>query len=559
MYTATNTSSTFKRQLVPRPERIDLGNGLVMRWSTAEDKDAVAECLATSFQFENMGRNVPEGQLPGKNEFFIGFTRRLMSGEHPHMSEYDFALVEDTTVLQAPKPGQSLRPLVVAVTCLMLVSGYFGSVDMEWGMPGAVGSLPAYRNRGLVRRMFLDLIHPAAEARGDLMLFIPGIPYFYKQFGYENAVPAKSARLLRDIVTLYPSEEKQPRFVLREATSSDIPYLIRLSQPNCLFSKAELGIHYDLTFWKFVVETLSPKNISAHHDAHHHAAIVVDSMTSKDVGISLTCLDADAWNWKVFTLDHQDYASSDGAVTYRESMASVLSQLKEFDRPYYECYSTKLNNDTLPLESEMALRIRGEYPALDFTNIGIDLTPTHPVTLLLDARNQLGPVRDPYRFYTRIPSLPKFLLKIAPVLEARLQESAVCRDMNARLQVNFYQRLEGMSGRALEMVVRKGKIVEVLDWKPKTAEQVAREAVEQFHARNQAGLKKKEEEEKEKELVLTAGFRPLSFTRLVTGSISVDELLKRDMENYVGQGEARLLLDVLFPARDEFHLDLMWS
>lgn len=104
-----------------------------------------------------------------------------MSGEHPLMSEYDFALVEDTTVLQAPtKPGQSPRPIIVAATCLMLISGFFGPVDMEWGMPGAVGTLPAYRNRGLVRRLFMDLIHPAAETRGDLMLFIPGIPYFYK-------------------------------------------------------------------------------------------------------------------------------------------------------------------------------------------------------------------------------------------------------------------------------------------------------------------------------------------------------------------------------------------
>lgn len=527
-----------------------------MRWSTADDKDAVAECLATSFQFENMGRHVPEGQLPGKNEYLISLTNRFMSGEHPHMSEYDFALVEDTTVLHTRKPGQSPRPLVVAVTCLMLVSGYFGSVDMDWGMPGAVGTLPAYRSRGLVRRLFLDLIHPAAEARGDLMLFIPGIPYFYKQFGYENAVPAKSSRLLKNITILYPLDKKQPRFILREATSSDIPYLIRLSQPNHLFSKAEMGIHYDLTFWKFVVETLSRKNISAHHDAHHHAAIVVDSTTSKDVGISLTCMHEDAWQWKVFTLDYGDQTDEgDRAVTYREAMVSVLSQLKEFDRPYYECYSAKLNNDMLPLESETTLRTRGEFPPLDFTNIGIDLTPTHPVTLLLEAHKQLEPARDPYRFYTRIPSLPKFLLKIAPVLEKRLKESGVWRDVSVTLQVNFYRRLEGMNGPGLEITVERGKIVRVVDWKPKTAEQLAREAVEVFN-RKQAGLK---EEVKEEELVLQAGFRPLSFTRLVTSSISVDELLKHDTENYVRQREARMLLDVLFPAMNEFHLDLMWS
>ncbi|KAF9290821.1 hypothetical protein BGZ88_007178 [Linnemannia elongata] len=556
MQNASNPNSIFNRQVVLRPERIDLGNGLVMRWSTADDKDAVAECLASSFQFENMGRHVPEGQLPGKNECVIALTKRLMSGEHPHMSEYDFALVEDSTVLHALKPDQSPRPLVVAVTCLLSISGYFGSVNMVWGMPGAVGTLPAYRSRGLVRRLFLDLIHPAAEARGDLMLFIPGIPYFYKQFGYENAVPAMSARLLENIAALYPLDKKQPRFVLREATSSDIPYLTRLSQPNHLFSKAELGIHYDLAFWKFVVETLSRKNISGHHDAHHHAAIIVDSTTSKDVGISLTCMHDDAWNWKLFTLDHESQTDGgDNAITYGEAMVSVLSQLKEFDRPYYECYSAKLNNDMLPLESETTLRTRGEFPPLDFTNIGINLTPTHPVTLLLDARKQLEPAGNPYRFYTRIPSLPKFLLKVAPVLETRLKESGVWKDVSVTLQVVFYQRLEGMSGSGLEMVVERGKIAAVRDWRPKTAEQLAREALERFN-RKQAGLK---EEVKEEVLVLQAGFRPLSFTRLVTSSFSVDELLKHDTENYVGSGEARLLLDVLFPAKDEFLLDLMWS
>ena len=377
-----------------------------------------------------------------------------------------------------------------------------------------------------------------------------------RQFGYENAVPAKSSRLLKNIATLYPLDKKQPRFILRDAISSDIPYLIRLSQPKYLFSKAELGIRYDLAFWKFVVETLSSKNISSHHDAHHHAAIVVDSTTSKDVGISLTCMHEDAWNWKVFTLHQEDQTDDgDSAVTYREAMISVLSQLKGFDRPYYECYSAKLNNNMLPLESETTLRTRGEFPALDFTNIGIDLTPTHPVNLLLDARKLLEPVRDPYRFYTRIPSLPKFLLKIAPLLETRLKESGVWRDVSVRLQVEFYQRLEGMSGFGLEVVVERGKVVGVMDWKPKSADQLAREALERFNCK-QAGSK---EEVKEEGLMLQAGFRPLSFTRLVTGSISVDELLKRDTENYVSQGEARLLLDVLFPAMDEFHLDLMWS
>ncbi|KAG0366822.1 hypothetical protein BGX24_003530, partial [Mortierella sp. AD032] len=67
-------ATTKLRQLVPRPERFDLGDGLVMRWSTAEDKDALSECHAYAFQFEKMGRTVPEGQLPGRNEYLTALT-----------------------------------------------------------------------------------------------------------------------------------------------------------------------------------------------------------------------------------------------------------------------------------------------------------------------------------------------------------------------------------------------------------------------------------------------------------------------------------------------------
>jgi hypothetical protein len=51
--------------------------------------------------------------------------------------------------------------------------------------------------------------------------------------------------------------------------------------PTPLLSKAELEIRYNLAFWKFIVETLQRENISTYHDAHHHAAIVVDFKTSR--------------------------------------------------------------------------------------------------------------------------------------------------------------------------------------------------------------------------------------------------------------------------------------
>lgn len=40
-------------------------------------------------------------------------------------------------------------------------------------------ALIEYRNKGLIRRLFLEMIHPASEARGDIIQFLPGIPHFY--------------------------------------------------------------------------------------------------------------------------------------------------------------------------------------------------------------------------------------------------------------------------------------------------------------------------------------------------------------------------------------------
>lgn len=98
-----------------------------------------------------------------------------MSGEHVASSQYDFAFVEDTALLA--QPGKNP---IVAVVALARVSGYFGSVDMQFGVVTAVGTLREYRNRGLVKKLMLLMIHPAADERGDEIVFILGIPHFYR-------------------------------------------------------------------------------------------------------------------------------------------------------------------------------------------------------------------------------------------------------------------------------------------------------------------------------------------------------------------------------------------
>lgn len=98
-----------------------------------------------------------------------------MSGEHVVTTVYDFAIVESTTFR-----GQPGKNPVVAAVALHQFAGYYGTVDMNYGVVSIVGTVPEYRSRGLIKKLLLQLVHPAAEERGDLVVLIPGIPHFYR-------------------------------------------------------------------------------------------------------------------------------------------------------------------------------------------------------------------------------------------------------------------------------------------------------------------------------------------------------------------------------------------
>ncbi|CAO3567934.1 unnamed protein product [Mortierella alpina] len=534
--------STATPRTTPRLQRIELDDGSIMRWSTAADKENIAQCLAEAFRYELFGRNVPQGERPGKNDDLIAATNRCMSGEHVVSSVYDFAIVENIATRE--QPGKN--PVVAAVA-LHQFAGYYGSVDLNYGVVSVVGTVPEYRNRGLIKKLLLQLVHPAAEERGDLVVLIPGIPHFYRQFGYEYAIPHKARRMLKDAASSVPTldEGASEPFTLREATSADIPYLVRLSTRESLQSKAQIGTHYDHAFWKFVIEVITPNKVETFHDVHHHACIIVDVKTGKDIGISLSSMAVGRWTLEAFTIDEgQD------TLVYREVIASVLRQLKTHDRPHFESYSTKLNNNVLPEESEMEKRKRGPFPAYSYKGLLLALPPTHPMIRLFDGQEKLDPPGPAFTLYTRIADLPKFIHKVAPVLEKRLKES-VLQGTSSKLQINFHRKMEGMSGRGLEIVFVKGRISEVSDWAPLSAE-------EAFAEDREKSLRAKTGENIENpQKFMRASIAPLTFLRLVTGSMAVTELLARDSENFVQDAETKMMLDILFPKVEHF-VDIFW-
>ncbi|KAF9949020.1 hypothetical protein BGZ72_009101 [Mortierella alpina] len=537
--------STVTLRKEPRTQRIDLGDGLIMRWSTYADKDNVGDCLAESFKYYQLEkREIPNGELPAKNEYFTASSGRILGGRHVVASEYDFAVVEDTSLIGLP----GKNPIVAAMS-LQQYAGYYGSVNMNYAVAEEVGCVPGYRNRGLVKKLFLQMLHPAADERGDVIMLIPGIPYFYRQFGYEYAIPQKPSRVLMNPTSstpALPTGKKEP-FSLREANSHDIPYLVKMSTPDRLHSKAQLGLYYDYAFWTFIVDVLAREAVTNPYDTHHHACIVVDSNTGQDVGISLSSHVTNKWGWEIFSLEND-------LARYRDVLPSILRQLKHSDRPHFESYNSRLNNNILPAESEVEKRMRGQWSALQFSTLEVKLAPSHPAVRLLDAQGKLEP-QEFSRLYTRIGSLPKYIQKIAPVLENRLKESAL-NGISARMQINFYRKLEGMSGKGLEIVFEDGRLTGALDWAPLTPEQELILLCETKTAPDRSKESSATAGER-KSVVLRAHFAPLTFNRLVTGTATVDELLARDSENDVEGVMSKLMLEVLFPKLEHL-VDLMW-
>ena len=78
----------------------DLGNGLICRWSTADNQEKIAQLMGMIYR--------DRSDQPF-NRRAADVARALMNGDYPFMGPDDFALVEDTN-----QPGHP----VVAYTCL---------------------------------------------------------------------------------------------------------------------------------------------------------------------------------------------------------------------------------------------------------------------------------------------------------------------------------------------------------------------------------------------------------------------------------------------------------
>ncbi len=146
---------------------------------------------------------------------YIGAQTEAMMRYHPTIRPENFIYIEDEST------GQ-----IVSALGLLPWRWRFDEIELKLGEMAIVGTLPAYRNRGLVRTLVNHLKECLAEGEYDLS-FIGGIPYYYRQFGYDYALPLEGYWHL-PLYHIPSAVENAPVCTFRDAAPDDIPALMEM-------------------------------------------------------------------------------------------------------------------------------------------------------------------------------------------------------------------------------------------------------------------------------------------------------------------------------------------
>ncbi|MBT3392054.1 MAG: GNAT family N-acetyltransferase [Chloroflexi bacterium] len=380
----------------------DLGGGLILRRATPADTDALAKFNAT----------VHSDDGPDKRDERIGaWVRDLMTQPHPTTSAADFIIVEDTQT----------KKIVSSMNLIPQTWSYAG-IEFGVGRPELVGTDPEYRRRGLVREQF-DVIHQWSAARGHKLQIITGIPYYYRQFGYEMGLALDGGRVgyIPHIPKLKDDEEEA--YCLRPAEARDIAFITELysarAQRQLLHcERNEDTMQYEL-FGK------SEKNVNR----------IETRIIENQAGEAAGYLMHPPFLWGP-TLTVREFELVAG-LSWLAIAPSVLRYLKTTGEAY-----------------------AAEKEEQEFQAFAMWMGVEHPI---YEAISDLLPrVRDPYAYYVRVADLPDFLLHIAPALEARLAKS-VLAGHSGELKLNFFKN-------GVKLTFEQGQIKAVESYAPEKTE-----------------------------------------------------------------------------------------
>ncbi|KAB8141824.1 GNAT family N-acetyltransferase [Chloroflexia bacterium SDU3-3] len=385
--------------------RRELGDGLVLRWATPADTEKIADLYGFVF------RRTADEPL---NIYLQHWTRELMAGTHPLIDLGDIAIVEDTTT-----------GTIAASTCLLKQEWRYEEIAFPVGRPEIVASMPQYRQRGLIRAVF-ELIHARSDQRGDLAQGITGIPYYYRQFGYEFALDLHGDRFipLANIPKLKEGEAEP--YTMRAAEADDLPFIQELyaqeSRRLCDGQPLAVASNVPADYWPFALasgERQSGEGLLLH--------VLTDAEGQRLAYAALVPL---RWGEVIFVRS----AWVAEGVNMRQILPSLLRGIQSVAAP------RQIQKDKAPEASVIALAFGASHPFYQA------------------AGGMIKNEDKPYAWYVRVADLPAFIRHIQPVLERRLAESPVVRGHSGELRISFYRG-------GLRMAFEQGRLTAVEPWK----------------------------------------------------------------------------------------------
>ncbi len=379
----------------------DLGDGLVLRYATLADAEPLAQ-----FNGRTHGRN-------GFDQQAAAWTRDLCSESHPACGPGNIAIVQETGT------GN-----IVSTMCLIPQTWTYAGIPFQVGRMEAVGTAPEYRRRGLIAAQF-GVLHAKSEAMGHEVQAITGIPWFYRQFGYEYALDLGGGRmvLFASIPDLKEAETEPYR--LRPMRPSDLP----LVQPLYGRESARSLVTCPRPdgFWQYLLTGYSQGSFE------NRPFQIIETAEGRAVGYLAPSRE----------MEHEAYLISELAVVDGQSLRAVMPSVLRTLKKMGEAQAKEQNKN-----------IKQLYFALGREHPLYSATP-----------DWFARTRPPYGWYFRVPDVPALLQRIAPVLNARLAASALAGH-NGELYINAFT--DGW-----RIAFENGEIAVIEPWDPREDERKA--------------------------------------------------------------------------------------
>jgi hypothetical protein len=265
-----------------------------------------------------------------------------------------------------------------------------------------------------VRAQF-EVIHALSAARGELVQAITGIPWYYRQFGYEMTLELGGGRPFHWDQPGNSDTVETEAYEIREATAADIPVLVRLY--DAFQAEGLVACKRDAAQWLYEM-------LERHRDTSYALEVKVILSEGEIVG------------YVEYKLWGTAFPVRELAVRSGHSLRAVAL----FVMRWLKTEADKLNKDRERPISRISSSFGSQAPVYEALG------------------SQLADGRPPYAWYMRVADLPAFLRHITLVLEERLAHS-VMAGFTGRLRLNFYRS-------QVQLLFEKGRITEIAPYVP---------------------------------------------------------------------------------------------